>query len=657
MDAYGLELNKQQRIAVEHAGGHALVLAGAGTGKTRTIIERIAWLIRNGADPRRILLLTFTRRAAKEMTDRLKKMVGKSAEDIISGTFHHYCLVTMRRMQKEFGIEGANVIDRDDQEQLMRLARAKHVEKKEAFPKAAKLTDLYSYVRNTNQPRLEYLKKFTEHDEKTIDKIIKVFEDYDRRKKTCNYLDFDDILYRFARKLHSSPEIRNKLRKRYDNILVDEMQDTNPLQWLILDGLRDPAKLFCVGDDAQSIYAFRGADFRNVHSFTQRCPGSTVLRLQENYRSTQEILDLSNWLLKQSPLGYNKKLVAYRGRGLKPKLVEFDDDLSEADWITGDLLERREGGVKWQDLMIITRTGFGARALEAALIAKKIPYVFIGGVSFLQSAHVKDLLCLVRCAISRQDLIAWVRYLTLWPNIGDATADRLITGMQKAPDMKDALKELAEVLDPKEKYSKDISRGPEIILKNSDNPSEAMFEAGKFLEPLLSSRYERWDKRRQDFALLARLAKNHRTLNGFLETYTLDPVNVTQIEKADDEDKVVLVTAHSAKGTEAPVCYLIRVEPGMYPHMRSLGDEDSEEEERRVLYVGMTRAKNELIITRTLSHSDRTTFYGVTESPDSVGTPYFLEGVPDNLFTKQLYYAKEYDGGDDSEIITPHSRS
>ena len=648
----GGRLNREQEAAVKHAGGHALVLAGAGTGKTKTIIHRIAHLIENGVDPRRILLLTFTRRAAREMTDRLRKMVGKSADNIISGTFHHYCLMTMRRMQKDFNIAGATVIDRDDQEQLMRLARARYVEKKEVFPKAGPLTDLYSYARNTNQSRQGYLKKFTEYDEKTIGRIIKVFEDYDRRKKACNYLDFDDILFRFARVLHSSPAIRAKLRRRYDHILVDEMQDTNPLQWLILDGLRDPAKLFCVGDDAQSIYAFRGADFRNVHSFTERCPNSTVLKLQENYRSTQEILDLANWLLAESPLKYNKKLRASRGKGIRPRLIEFEDDLSEAEWIANDLLERHENGAAWKEHMVISRTGFGARAVEAELIARRIPYVFIGGVSFLQSAHVKDLLCLVRCAMSHHDLIAWMRYLTLWPKVGDVTADRMIAGMQPGKSIRDALELLRKHPDLKNESLERIVQGPEIILENMDNPAEAITRASAFLEPLLSSMYERWDKRRQDFNLLARLAERHRSLQGFLETYTLDPVNITQVEKREDEDVVALITAHSAKGTESPVCYLIRVEPGMYPHVRSLGDSDSEEEERRVLYVAMTRAKNELIVTRSLSRSDYTTFYGITDS-GSTGTPYFLEGLEKNLVRMELPETGTIND-DDSDIIIPH---
>ncbi|MEE9118292.1 MAG: ATP-dependent helicase, partial [Calditrichia bacterium] len=313
-----INLNKNQQIAAEYKDQHILVLAGAGTGKTLTIIERAEHLIRKGVDPRRILLLTFTRRAAREMTDRLYLSIGDAANAVTAGTFHHFCLLTMRKMADKFGIQHFTVIDRDDQNSLMKLARAGYVKKKEKFPRASQLVNIFSYSRNTNMNILEYLDKYTEFDEETSNKILSVFSEYKQRKQLNRYLDFDDILHQFGKKLHEDPSIRKRLRSRYDHILVDEMQDTNPLQWLILDGLKDPAKLFCVGDDAQSIYAFRGADFRNVHSFKDRIPDSVVLKLADNYRSTQEILDVSNWLLKESSLKYNKKLKAQRGAGIKP---------------------------------------------------------------------------------------------------------------------------------------------------------------------------------------------------------------------------------------------------------------------------------------------------------------------------------------------------
>ena len=623
-----MNLNKNQQIAAEYKDQHILVLAGAGTGKTLTIIARAEHLIIKGFDPRRILLLTFTRRAAREMTDRLYLSIGDAANAVTAGTFHHFCLLTMRRMADKFGIQDFTVIDRDDQNSLMKLARVGYVKKKEKFPRASQLVNIFSYSRNTNMNVLEYLDKYTEFDEETSSTILNIFAEYKQRKQLNRYLDFDDILHHFGKKLHEDPSIRKRLRSRYDHILVDEMQDTNPLQWLILDGLKDPAKLFCVGDDAQSIYAFRGADFSNVHSFKDRVPDSVVLKLEDNYRSTQKILDISNWLLKESPLKYNKKLKAQRGAGIKPLLVDFGSDLDEAKWIAKDLIKRYEAGFSWTDHMILTRTAWGSRSVEAMLIEKNIPYIFIGGTSFLQAAHVKDLLCLVRAAASQDDEIAWIRYLTLWPKIGDVTASRLISSMKKTGSIEKAFEQTAAKNENKQK----IANGPKTILRYWDEPTKALRAGAEFLKPTLSERYDKWDVREKDFDLLVRLAERYRSLMRFIEIYTLDPITSTAVSRLETHDVVTLITVHSAKGTESPVCYVIRVEPGMYPHIRSVGDEDKEEEERRVLYVAMTRAKNELILTRSEGRSSYSYSYG------SAAEAYFLSDVPDKLVEERWQY-------------------
>ena len=622
-----ISLNKNQKIAAEYEDRHILVLAGAGTGKTLTIIARAEYLIRKGVDPRRILLLTFTRRASKEMIDRLYLSIGDAAQKVTAGTFHHFCLLTMRKMPDKFGIKDFTVIDRDDQISLMKLGRAQYVEKGKVFPRASQLVNIYSYARNTNIGISQYLNKYKEYDDETTEKILNVFIDYDKRKQLNRYLDFDDILHRFGEKLHEDPSISNQLRSFYDHILVDEMQDTNPLQWLILDGLRDPAKLFCVGDDAQSIYAFRGADFRNVHSFTERVPDSIVLKLEENYRSTQGILDLSNWLLKESPLNYNKNLKAQRGKGTKPILKDFFSDLMEAKWIAENLIERHEEGFSWNDHMILTRTAWGSRSVEAMLIEKKIPYIFIGGTSFLQAAHVKDILCLVRAAASQDDELAWIRYLTLWPKIGDVTASRLISSMKQTGSIEKAFEQIATKNENKQK----IIDGPETVLKYWDEPTKALGAGASFLEPLLSQRYDKWNVRKNDFDLLVRLAERYRSLMRFIETYTLDPITSTAITRLKNDEVVTLITIHSAKGTESPVCYVIRVEPGMFPHIRSVGNEDEEEEERRTLYVAMTRAKDELILTRSENQSSYSYSYGDAEEA------YFLSDVPDDLIEEDYH--------------------
>ncbi len=422
--------------------------------------------------------------------------------------------------------------------------------------------------------------------------------------------------------------MRERLRGFYDHLLVDEMQDTNPLQWMILDAMRDPARLFCVGDDAQSIYAFRGADFRNVHSFTERVPGAQVLRLEENYRSTQGILDLANWLLSESPLGYGKQLRARRDTAGRPRLIDFGSDFDEARWVVEDLVERHEAGARWWEHMVITRTGFGARAVESFLVEKKIPYRFVGGIGLLQAAHVKDLLALVRAALSHHDELSWARYLTLWPRIGDATAARLIQRMRECGDPASALEVLGKAL----KGRAEIVDGVRAVIGHLETPPLALKTAGQLLEPLMKARYSNWKARRRDFELLARLAEKHRSLQAFIETYTLDPISTTESERLEEDDVVTLTTAHSAKGTEARVCYLIRVEPGMYPHLRSLGNSDQEEEERRILYVAMTRAQDELIITRTLSPGGFMRMpYSAQARHSPGGSPYFLRDLSGEL--------------------------
>ena len=628
------KLNREQRAAAEFEGGHVLVLAGAGTGKTSTIVARVVHLIQSGVDPRRLLLLTFTRRAAREMQHRLSSQVGVAAKQVAAGTFHNFCLQYLRRWPDLFECGSLSVIDRDDQLQLMKLSRGTIVGKVGGFPKSAELANYYSYARNTNRSISEYLQQFTDHDEEEIERISAVLQDYMRRKNECRYFDYDDILTIFARGLHRSRLVREKLQSRYDHLLVDEMQDTNPLQWLILDGMRDPAKLFCVGDDAQSIYAFRGADFRNVHQFTKRVPDAAVLKLQENFRSTQEILDLANWLLDQSPLDFNKQLHSFRGAGQKPVHAQFDSDFDEAEWIADDLLARHEDGDDWRQHMILTRTAWAARSVEAALIENKIPYQFIGGTQLMQSAHVKDLLSLIRLIDNPADQLAWMRYLTLWPRVGEKTAASAISKLLMLPGIEPMHALLAERFHSHPRLAEAIGE----CRKCWSKPRSVINAAIDKMTPLLEKKYDDWDRRAKDLKLLTRLAEKHKSISDFLETYTLDPISETQASNEDDDDLVTLITVHSAKGTEAPVCYLIGVQPGNYPHSRSVGDDDKEEEERRVLYVAITRAQDELIVSGTVRwrgayvpHHNR--FYGADSSS---GQPYFLSDLPAELVRSDM---------------------
>ncbi len=529
-------------------------------------------------------------------------------------------------------MEQSTIIDRDDAQSLVQLIRTELVKKgqKKDFPKAAALLNYISYAKNCCLTIEEYLEHFTELSEEQIKTVTAIAKTYEIRKQQRHYLDYDDILHRFAVTIGNNPALQEKIGQLFQHILVDEMQDTNPLQWRILKAL-SMANLFCVGDDAQSIYAFRGADFQNVHQFTERLPDSAVLKLEQNYRSTQPILDLANWLLEQSPHDYDKKLTAKRGKGPKPVLVDFESRQDEASWIASDLLQRHEAGTKWSDHMVLVRSAWSAKTLEGALIDAEIPYRLIGGTSLLESAHVKDVLALCRAALNRNDELAWVRYLKCWPKIGDVTAAKTIACLLESDPAEDLLDIVKSVLPKRD----DIATGIELVRQYRNQPAKAIRNATEHMSQTFHHRYDRYESRLADLRLLADLATRYKDLLGFVETYTLDPVSNSEAQQIEQNDLLTLITVHSAKGTEAPVCYCLGVQPGMYPHMRSLGDRDAEEEERRVLYVALTRAQDELIITR--SGDDSRTLFHAGSYVYSAGSPYFLEYLPPRLVEHHQY--------------------
>lgn len=586
-------LNDNQRAAATFAGTHALVLAGAGTGKTRTIIARAGHLIHIGVPADRIQVLTFTRRSSKEIVERVKVGLGDRADGLNASTFHTWCMTLIRRMPKLFGCIGHNVIDREDQLQLLKRLRGSA--KSKSIPTAGMLCDIYSFARNTRSSLTKTLEHHYEDCLPVKPNIADVIRAYEAKKRERRYLDYDDILDVVATVFKQDATIRDYISQQYDHLLVDEMQDTNPLQWDLLEPLSVRVKLFCVGDDAQSIYGFRGADFRNVHSFSERIVDSVTLRLEQNYRSTQEILDLSNWLLAQSPVEYNKRLVAVRGNGHLPELLTFESEWDEARWIADDIARRREEGVEWTQHMILTRSNFAARAVETTLLARNIPYRFIGGTALLASAHVRDLLSLLRVVANPLDELAWMRYLTLWPNIGDVSANHVI---EKFPITAD-VSAYIEVLNNDEKLPTECKLAFANVAAMADNIGNAYEAAKHALWPILEHAYAHdWEKRRRDFDLVEKLVKRHTSILAFIEEYLLDPVSTTDLARSENDDAVTIITIHSAKGTEKPVCYVINVSPGSYPIRHAIDKTDEVEEERRVLYVALTRAQDELILTR-----------------------------------------------------------
>ena len=626
LDTLLASLNPHQLSAATMGRQHALVLAGAGSGKTKTIVSRAAYLIAQGTPAHRIQILTFTRRSASEIVERVKLHLGEQATQLRASTFHTWCISLIRRAPAVFGAKGFSVIDRDDQVQLFRVLRGKKRSKDNQLPTAAQLCDIYSFARNTDLNLTQTLTRNYPDYLYVKDQLVPILKGYEEKKQERHYLDYDDILALVAQRIRQSPEVCQWVSDQYDHLLVDEMQDTNPLQWSLLSPLKETCCLFCVGDDAQSIYGFRGADFKNVHSFQDRVPGSAVLKLTDNYRSTQEILDVSNWLLLNSPLSYGKNLVAARGVGQRPQLHNFINEWEESRWIAEDILQRRADGDDWRNHMILARSAFSARAVESSLLAAEIPYRFIGGVKLLESAHVRDALSLLRIIGNPLDEIAIMRYLTLFPGVGDATANRVIERLMHA----DSLDSAIAVLQAEKKIPSAASAALVETAQHLTNVAEAISVAVAMLESVLEPKYRNqdWPKRQRDFKLVAKLAEKHTSILEFIEEYLLDPVHVSLVERTEIDDAVTVITIHSAKGTECKTCYVINMSPGAFPSRYALGDSDQVEEERRVLYVALTRAMDNLIVTR----QSYATWALPESDDDKAAETYFFNDLPEGLF-------------------------
>lgn len=624
------ELNPQQKQAATTTAQNCLVLAGAGCGKTKTIVARAAYLIDQGLAAQQIQILTFTRRSASEIVTRVEQHMGAQAKGLRASTFHTFCMYLLRRNPRAFGLTQFSIIDRDDQLLMFRLLRGK--DKGNVLPKAAELCDLYSYARNTKTKLSDALVEQLPQAVEYKAQIAELMKAYEQRKQERNFLDYDDILSIVAVHLQSSPELVKWVTGFCSALLVDEMQDTNPLQWALLQPLVGKVKLFCVGDDAQSIYGFRGADFENIHHFKERVPDAEVLTLEMNYRSTQGILDLSNWLLEQSQIKYDKHLQAYRGKGLKPQLHILSNEFEEANWIIQDLNRRHMQGAAWAEHMVLLRSGFSGRYLEGALIAANIPYRFIGGVKLLESAHVKDVLSLLRVSVNPQDDLAWMRFLTLWDGVGDVGASKLAQELIQLPDIEARCQRL-------ERHGK-VPQQAILILMQLDvlqqHVEACIGLAMDALNEQLENNYKTkdWSRRVKDFDLVKQLARKHSSLGEFLEEYVLDPISVSEIDKTPDQDLVTLITIHSAKGAEQKVCYVPHVSPNQYPHARAQGDFDDVEEERRVLYVALTRAEDELILTKqNLNLWSQDQYDELGRKIES----YFLNDLPQHLVDVQIH--------------------
>ncbi len=611
---FDAELNEAQRKAATHGDGPLLIVAGAGTGKTRTLVYRVAHLLERGVRPERILLLTFTRRAAQEMLARAEKLVGSGSRAVHGGTFHGTAHRLLRRFGPEAGIaEDFTILDQGDAEDLMRLSRAAlgFADKTKRFPKQETLHHVHSRHVNTGIPigailRQEY-PRFVEFE----DDIAKVHAEYAARKQARNLVDYDDLLLFWALLVESEAArgIGDRIAALYDHVLVDEYQDTNQLQARILKGMCRPHRnLTVVGDDAQSIYAFRGATIRNILDFPREFPGAAVVTLEHNYRSTQPILDATNLLISRAEERYTKDLYTTRIGGEKPWLVTAQDDAQQTRFVVDRILELHEAGTPLREMAVLFRAGYMSADLEIELTARGIPFEKWGGIKFLEAAHVKDVLAFLRVTENPRDEVSWYRLLLLMPGIGEGTARRAVETMASATWAPDAFERFDAPPRAREAHANLVRllaalRGDDATAGGAGGTGSVARDIARIralYDDILRNRYDREEPRLADLERLQAIADGFPSRRDFLAAITLDPpASSTDLGFGSDseDDVLVLSTAHSAKGKEWDAVFLIWALDGWFPLARALGDDEQIEEERRLMYVALTRARDHLAVT------------------------------------------------------------
>ena len=602
------ELNAEQAAAATFGTGPLLIIAGAGTGKTRTLTYRVADLLQRGVPPERILLLTFTRRAAQEMLARVERLVGPSSRQVHGGTFHATGHRLLRRFGGAAGVQpDFTIMDQGDAEDLMQLSRAQlgfADAKKKRFPKKETLHYVYSRHVNTEIPIAEILQDEFPPFVDYLEPITRIFADYTERKADRNLVDYDDLLLFWLAMLESAPTLGAKIAGLYDHILVDEYQDTNILQARVLEAMAKPhGNIAVVGDDAQSIYAFRGASFRNILDFPRTFDHTTIVTLEENYRSTQPILDVTNTLIARASERFTKNLWTKREGGEKPWLVSVQDEQQQTRFVVERILELHEQGMPLREMAVLMRAGYMSADLEIELTNRKIPFEKWGGIKFLEAAHVKDVLAFLRVLENPRDEVSWYRILLLLPGIGDTTARGIMDEMAGHGWDANAFQRLTP---PPRAKAAHVALGT--LLDRLGKPDEAEGSVGRDIarirtlyDDILREKYDRVDPRLSDLEQLQVIAAGFPSRAAFLSALALEPPQATQdlgTGSSDDEsDALVLSTVHSAKGKEWDAVFLIWAVDGWFPMSRSLGNEDEVEEERRLMYVAMTRAKNHLAVT------------------------------------------------------------
>ena len=605
------DLNAEQRAAVTFGEGPLLVVAGAGSGKTRTLAYRVAYLLQQGVDPHRILLLTFTRRSAQEMIRRASAVASRStrkAERVWGGTFHSMANRLLRMYARPLGLRNDfTVLDQSDAEDLLSLIRHElgFISSERRFPRKSTCLAIYSRTVNGVESLETVLERQFPWCSEWENELRTVFSRYVARKQERNVLDYDDLLLYWS-KLVSSEAMAREVGGKFDHVLVDEYQDTNPLQAQILRGMRLASpNVMVVGDDAQSIYGFRAATVRNMLDFPKEFPGTTIIKLEQNYRSTEPILETTNRLISEAKEQYSKELHSTRGPGTLPKLVTCEDEVEQNKYVIERVLEHFEQGIPLRKQAVLFRASHLSATLEVELSRRNIPYHKYGGLRFLEAAHIKDLLAVLRILENPRDEMAWFRIVQLFDGIGPATAARVLNhvadcgydpravrSFKSPPAGKTQMTAFADLLD-------------DLVGTKRMPPASQVERVRTFYEPLLKKIYENPTVRARDLRTLEQIASGYESRQKFLVDIQLDPPTSTSDLAGPpmlDEDWLNLSTIHSAKGCEWDAVYLIHATDGFLPSDMACGSSEEIEEERRLTYVAMTRARDFLYVVRPLRY-------------------------------------------------------
>jgi DNA helicase-2/ATP-dependent DNA helicase PcrA len=599
---YAGELNEQQHAAATAGDGPVLIVAGAGTGKTRTLVYRVAYLIETGTAPETILLLTFTRRAAREMLGRAAALLDGRCERVRGGTFHAFCLQILRRHAKALGYPTnftiLDAVDAGDVIDVLRTERGLHRSKKR-FPKKRTLQKIFSSVANRGMDLADVLEQTYPQFLIHLDEIEDLGRAFMGYKRQHGLMDYDDLLAKTVELFETSEAVREKVAGACRYVLVDEYQDTNRLQARLVEHFASVhGNVTAVGDDAQSIYRFRGADVGNILAFPDTFPGTRLFKLERNYRSTQPILDLANHVLEQAKRKYEKHLYTEKTDGEKPALVAAQDDRWQSRFVCQMLLQLREEGTPLNRMAVLFRSGYNSYDLEVELDRRRIPFVKFGGLKLTEAAHIKDVVAHLRVAENPLDVVAWNRVLKLIEGIGPKTAQELLAWIlaQEDPYGLDApvvsprfearLRQLGETLQKMRSEELPLPVQVELLLD--------------YYQPLLERIYfEDHPKRAQDLESFAGIVEGHRSRGALLESLALDPIDLTATDVEGthkDEPPLILSTIHSAKGLEFDTVFLIQALDGVLPSQYAVKDDAELDEELRLLYVALTRAETNLFV-------------------------------------------------------------